>query len=304
LLLNLHGVIQLRAIAFTGYQETSGLVRDNNISMLAGLNLVYVFVVVHTYLGSQTKALRVGLFVLSVNSIFLLGLGVRQYVLPAILCAAFVGLARRQYVFRSARNFRLIVVAPLVGFGMLAIGVLRSGDNVSTNRLAYVLFAEANFNWLSAGAFITRNATSLWEFPTGYLAGLIGLVPTLLWPSKFQVMDVLKPDYLFSSPVGGQSIVATATSNFGVLGSVLFFFALGFMLRQLLLRGITSTFWMSHLICLLSLLPFMLFRDDASIFVKNWLFNMLIVPFILLRILPSISAAVWSDGRQRTNVLR
>jgi oligosaccharide repeat unit polymerase len=291
-----YAMFGLRHVAFTGYMEIAGVERDNKKSLLAGLNLVYIFLAVHTFLARQKRAFRVVMLVLLINSVFLVGLGVRMYVLPALLCAAFVYLARTRIRILNKRVFSLLMLIPAVLMLILLVGVLRSGKDLTGADLFYVLFAECNFSWLGVGSFLTHNQIQALEFPRGYLVAFIGLVPTLFWPEKHAFMQSIESPYFIWNPVGGTSIVYTALTNFGLFGSFVFFFFLGVVLRVVLTRARSSVFWLAYYFCLLSLMPFMFFRDNANIFVKASLFTLLLIPFIFLKLLPAVTAS--SLGRK------
>ncbi|MHB0776587.1 O-antigen polymerase [Halomonas sp. WWR20] len=281
--LQIYSMYELKEGAFKGYGVVNWNDRNNAKSVMSGLNLVFLFFSMYFFLGmsldrSLKKYYLFYTLLLVINSIFLLGLGGRLYVLPVFIAYMYLFLLNSKSGFFSPR----LVICVLLFFGiaiiMLWIGVVRLGNNSSAGRMVYVLLGESLYNWLGAGSFLIYNKMPFFEIPFGVLTAFIGFVPTMLWPAKHEFLATLPSEYYIRSELGGQSLVYSMVTNFGLIGMLIAFYLIGFVLFLLAKKGQSSYLWKTYFILLLSLVPFMLFRDPFVVFFKNAIFNALIMP--------------------------
>ena len=290
-LLQLYSYVALREYAFSGYRGINWDERNSFKSIISGFNLLYMFLVAYFYLNGEKLNFKIVFFLLVLNSIFLLGLGGRLYVLPCVVLVVFIVYSRMSNIFFSKNFYYLLFSLPLLFLLFLGIGLVRQGNSLSFSGLFYIFFSEPMFTWLSAGSFLTMNDLPIIEFPKEYVGGIIGLIPTFIWPNKFEVMGYFRSEYETYSPIGAASIVYTVVANFGLIGGVFFFILLGYVLARVFLNANRSYFWLAYYLALCSLFPFMFFRDAAFIFMKNTAFNLLLLPYILIQ-LPKVIALV------------
>lgn len=244
-----------RDVFFTGY--TLGYQVDL-LGKISTLNCIYLFVFLYLRSTNQKGMLHsLSLFLLIENSILLLSLGSRMYVLiPFIGCFIYM-LDRKLIKFKKLLiHFVVIIIA------FLAIGLLRQGSNINVEGLVYIGFAEPLFTWISAGSFITQNSSiNLIDFPGNFLGTFINFVPTFIFPNKASYIASIP--YPFDTPLGASSIIPNLFGNFGLLITPFVIYIGGFLLT--FIRYYHTYFFQVYYYCCCSLLPFILFRDMQSV---------------------------------------
>lgn len=216
--------------------------------------------------------------VLAVCGAVLLVSGSRMYVLvPAVgLCAA-LALRYRQPRVRLGLAAAAVAVAALLAM----VGSWRLGDKAD-NAMLYMILAEPVFTSYSLATFWTGNKLPMFELPVPAISGLLNFVPSILWPDKVSyIVSVADVGYSYYAPLGATSIVVSLIGNFGLAGGTLFLGTLGFILESLYLRAMRRPSGMPLYLVMLSLLPFMFFRDAFPIVLKAVLLLVVVLPFAL-----------------------
>lgn len=264
---------------FKGYAGLNWNEKNSQKSLVSGFN---VFLSAFTtYLWCEkSKARWFSAIITFVNSIVLLGLGGRMYVLVVIIC-----MATYFILYKNISLKRIFIFMASAFILLLVMGVIRQGGNLSLENVFFVFIAEPMFNWLSAGSLIRFNDINLFEVPSVLISSLLSMIPTLLWEGKLQLLQELSSNaYLIESPVGGTNIIASLLSSFGIIGSLFAMLLFGLLGGYFVRRSSEDSFHFMVLCIFCSLMPFMFFRDNITIFQKNLFFNGIILPFIIIKL--------------------
>ena len=239
------------------------------LGTLATINLVALA----TVLGCRQYkrkgvAFRALCFLLLTNSIALLSLGGRLYVIIPVIALTLQSLAAAPSTasrIRGAVGFVVVVAA------LLVVGALRIEADVSAEFLAYIGLAEGLFTSMSLGSFVQHNGIPMLSMPANFFGSIVNFIPSALIADKAALVPTIQESgRIFESPLGATHILVAVLGNFGWLGALLFASAFGWFLasvRKVAPRG----WWLYFYLC--SLLPFMFFRDGFAIFNKAALFN-------------------------------
>ena len=209
-------------------------------------------------------------------SMILLGLGSRMYIMiPCITYTLFL---------LDKRIIGLKKMLLWVGTGVLLflfIGIWRLDEVVSPDFLFYIGAAEPTFTWISAISMFSMNSLPLIAFPSNFISSFCNFIPTILLPNKDEYIQPIALD--FDNPLGATNVLVSLLSNFGILGSCLAIFCLGFFLTFVCLN-FKTLFGRTYYYCICGIIPFQLFRDEMSIVNKMLFYNFLLFPLILLLI--------------------
>lgn len=251
---------QARSHLFAGYGGEYDIMLRGPISTL---QLLLLFQYLYEKAANKNTSVLFGLL-LVLNSIVLLGMGGRLYVAIALVSVYF-----QWWNWESKTNRSRLLSLLLLFFGgvalLTAVGMLRQGSGFNLTALAFYFSAESFFVFISAASIFTEGEWYLLNFRTGVAAYLLNLVPSVIWPDKLAFITELSGEGLaFISPFGAISVVTSTVGNFGFLGGLLFFAAVGaFMTAVGHTRGHPSR---EALYCyLVGLLVFSFFRDDFMI---------------------------------------
>jgi hypothetical protein len=108
------------------------------------------------------------------------------------------------------------------------------------------------------------------------------LTPTFLFEEKSSLIISIKDFYNYVSPLGADSIFVSVQGNFGWLGGLLFFYFIGLFLSIIEYLSKKNKFLLSYYIGISTLIPFQLFRDNFGIINKQFIWNMLLIPVIII----------------------
>ena len=245
---------------------------------MATLNLICNFFALYG-LQKNTKHLTNKLFLLLliINSVFLLSMGGRMYVLSALITFFIYYLNKNSF-----DRFKFLFVIVITMTFMIFIGMFRLGST-DLSFAGYLFVAESVFTSYSSVSFLSQNEIPL--LATGELAfkSLIGFLPSFMFENKFDyLVSPLDLGYKFSAPLGARSVVVTSFVSFGSLGAVVFFVFMStgfFYLRCLSKRDI---FFRTIYLCSLSVIPFMFFRDPFYVSFRVLWFIYFIVPLFII----------------------
>jgi len=236
---------------------------------LATINLIALATVLgcrqYRLKGVPYGALRL---LLLINSIALLSLGGRLYVVIPVIALMLQSLADTKPTasrLRGAVGFLFIVIA------LLVVGALRIDEALSAEFLAYIGLAEGLFTSMSLGSFVNYNGIPILSTPENFFGSIVNFIPSTLIADKAALVPTIQDSgRFFESPLGATHILVALLGNFGWLGALFFACAFGWFMasvRQVAPRG----WWLYFYLC--SLLPFMLFRDGFAIFNKAAIWN-------------------------------
>ncbi|MBC7380658.1 MAG: hypothetical protein H7346_24935 [Burkholderiaceae bacterium] len=275
---------QARALLFTGYSET---VDSSLQGQLATLEMLLLYQYLYERGKQRTTATAFGLL-LAINSLVLLSLGGRLYVMSALV-AIYFRWWNWGALAASAQILSLLLVI-CVPVALVGIGMWRVGED-DLGLIGFYVTAESLFTAISGFTLFTGGHWSLLDMPTEFLAGFLNIVPAAVWPGKAEWLTSLTASMQnFDSPMGAVSIIASSVGNFGFMGALVFFGCVGaYMSFVARTRGNAAR--EAHYCYLVGLLPFMFFRDPFQIQIKLVVTGLLL--YWITRILrPNVAAEV------------
>lgn len=254
--------LQARSLLGAGYMG------DLDISLLGPLATVHMLIL-YQYLYERGAGHRVAnafALLLAINSVLLLSMGGRLYVLSALIAIYF-----RWWNWGAptrAAQLRSLVAILGIPVALVAIGMWRVGET-NYSLVGFYLLSESTFTSISTFTLFTGGHWSgLLDMPSEFLAAFANVVPSQLWPGKAEWLATLAAaSQNFESPFGAVSITASTVGSFGFVGGLVFFMAVGvYMTAVGRTRGNAAR--ESHYCYLVGLLPFMFFRDPFQVQVK------------------------------------
>ena len=242
---------------------------------IATINMIFLFVFLYNKNGEYSSKTNIFLTLILLElSIVSLGLGTRMYALVTLF-SIIVYLLDKQTVALK----RMMLWFSVIVFFLLAVGIWRLGDtNISLDQLLYIGIAEPTLTWISAISMYDLNELPLIAFPSNFISSFVNFIPSSVLPDKSELISEISLKY--DAPLGATSVLLSLISNFGILGSMLALFCLGFFLSQIRLHWQTP-FGLSYYYCVCGIIPFQLFRDDMGIVNKQIFSNLLFVPMII-----------------------
>lgn len=286
---------QARSLLFTGYVES---VEVSLLGPLATLQMLLLFQYLYERTAERSTASAFG-WLLLLNSVVLLSMGGRLYVLSALVALHF---RWWNWGARSAaqqlRSLILLLGAPAL---LVVVGMWRVGA-MDYSLIGFYLVSESTFTSISGFTLFTGGHWSLLDMPSEFIAAFVNIVPSALWPGKADWLTALtSASQNYESPFGAVSIVASSVGNFGFMGALLFFFCVGAYMSTVG-RTQSRPARIAHYSYLVGMLPFMFFRDPFQVQVKLVMTGFLLYwATELLRMRrPSASALTRPDAAEAT----
>lgn len=230
---------------------------------------------------------KAAFYLLIINSVILIGLGGRLYVVTAVISVVVFEFYRKSRLHRWSSSkfisFALLTSGVLIGLGMWRVA------DFSLSNLIFYGGAESFFTYISAATYIQSGEWNLLNTPVDFFSGFVNLIPTAILPEKQNIMvSLIDSSGSIQSPYGAINIVASTVANFGLIGAMIFFFVVG-MFFEKLRKGIKCKLSLVCYCYLCGLLPFMFFRDPFQIQVKVVLTGLILVGiYYLLQVIASL----------------
>ena len=219
----------------------------------------------------------IAIFLLS--SIILIGFGSRMFFVLATITLILGYLSANK---RKLFSPSLILISSGLFFSVIFIGIWRSGTELSSETLMFIFFAEPLFTSISGAIYIDNmNGRPFLSFPTDIFASVINFIPTIIFPEKLELINLLTYNEAKSSPFGASSIIVNMYSNFGILFPI-YFFMIGFFYGYLNKLAKFSIFYRAVYFSLLPLLMLHFFREGFITVIKVMFFNGFILPAIIV----------------------
>jgi hypothetical protein len=268
-------IFKMRGVAFKGYAED--VVGNSSTGIISTTNLLIFYL--HFVVKQPKNTKRVFLVLLIINSIFLLGLGGRMYVLIPII--AYIVRAYNNRV-ASGKPVWPFVVVPFVG-GTAAgiIGTIRMGGQ-GYDLIPYFVFAEPIFTSYSAFSYLNQNHIPLVSMPYNIFVAFVNIIPSIFWPGRAEFVNNLISSWMkFESPLGAMSLFVSVFADFGsVLGGV-FMMVFGGFFGHLYKAFKNGNMNRDLYYCFISLIPFSFFRDPIGIPIKLIILSFTVLPFLI-----------------------
>jgi hypothetical protein len=287
--LQLWSYYNLSDIAFKGYIGFENTESNEFKAIVCGINIVYSYFYAYYSLSNNSKQVKFFLFQLIVNSIVLLGVGSRIYVLTAIMAVLYTNFYCKAGQTNKSNLIAMTTVGALLIAGLIAIAVWRQNLDIQMDTLVYLLFAEPYFVWLSGGHTFVNADIGLIHFPYDFLINIVGILPSTLFPFKFELMSYISSIINVDSPeayspLGGTSIIHTMLINFGFIGIVPAFIFFSLFVRIIYKKTVNNYFYSAYFLIFCSIIPFIMFRESFFHILKNTIANAFLIPYIFLNL--------------------
>lgn len=262
---------------FRGYKVEYDMTFLGSISTL---NTLFLFLAIYNkgknYEMNKYFSLYIYLSIIEF-SIVLLGMGSRMYILiPSIAFLIFL-LDQKKISWRKC-----IFWGGSAALIFILIGMWRIGSDVTSDIFLYMGVAEPVFTWISAISMLSEKNLPLLAFPSNFISSFLNFIPTVLFPNKNNFIYPI--DLSYDSPFGATSLLLSLVANFGILGSGVAMFLLGFYFTIVRIN-FKGLFGQTYYYCICGIIAFQLFRDGISIVNKMFFYNFLILPFLLFLII-------------------
>lgn len=208
-----------------------------------------------------------------------LTMGGRLYFLASILSLV---VFYTRYIAGVKLGSALLFIIIMFGFISLA-GVLRSGGLPSFIALGENFALEALFTSLPIFPLLSGNSLNVIDFPIFLLSDFINLVPTVLLPDKSDlIITPGQAGHIIYNPMGALHQFVSVTTNFGLLGSVMFFLFFGAFFGVLFKYSDRSYVKVWYVISC-GFIATSFFRDPFFVvIIKNWFQYSLLIPTLIM----------------------
>ncbi len=195
-----------------------------------------------------------------VTALLTLSTGQRLGVLSGIL----MFLAYRSVYFTALR-FRTAAAAAGGLFGLAGIvGLSRLGGGLNIMSLLFNVFAEPIGCGQTLVAFLQAGRLELFNFPSYLLNGFVNLIPRPLYPDKETLLlSPAQQGYVVFAPLGSLHNFVQFCINFGLIGTIVVWFFLGYGLQRLK-QNDKSLLHRTAYVMIAGFLATTFFRDDFS----------------------------------------
>ncbi|WP_421300343.1 O-antigen polymerase [Aeromonas veronii] len=245
---------------------------------MATANLFSNFMAIYFFLNSKRKLSLLFSMLIAINSIFLLSMGGRMYVVTIILPWVFIYLANRTALYSRVKILSLVLLLVLF---MGIVGIWRLGMS-DISFIGYITMAEAIFTSISISTFLHLNENvPFLENGFYFISSLMGVLPSFIFPDKAQLF--ISPEqlgYKYESPLGATSLVVSLFTSFGYLGGLIYIMFVGLFMNILRVLANKAFFLKTYYLCVLSIVPFIYFRETFYISNRIVIFPFLIMPLI------------------------
>lgn len=295
----------LRAQLFRGYTawnaENGGVPERSSIVAVSVFLLALALVSMarrhelHNFKLSFFELMRsqfvVGYYVMA---LLVLSLGGRLYFVSGVVAL----LAYRTSYFRRVPSG--VAVGVVAGVGILSafLGVLRLQGTIDPGAAVLNAFIEPLFTGFSLIHFLGTATFEGLKFPVFLLSNFLNLIPTLLLPDKGALF--VRPEdygYVAFAPGGALNSYFSFMINFGILGTVAFFFGFAWFLSFLRKRDGRLLYRVTY-VMLCGWIGFTFFRDDFSISLVKAMFQFsMLTPLVLVLAAQLASVALRSVAR-------
>ena len=257
---------------FSGYK--SGY--DSSVlGLFATLNVLLIF-----FFISSSRFSKAYLCLLVINSVLMLSMGGRMYVVLAIIALV---IHKQEHDGLRIKYLMYLILAVIA---MVLIGMWRL-DGVKLDIFLYILLAEPIFTSYSMLSFVQSNEMPLFGIPYNFVNSFLMFLPSVIIDKSQFIVRIEGFDFI--SPVGAISFLVSLIGNFGIIGSLIFLLLLSYIVNKAFSSSNNLAFIFSCIA--MAVLPFMLFRDPFGVSMKIMFMSGFIIPAMALlvhSILPKV----------------
>lgn len=267
-------------LLFSGYtSEYSTRIMGN----MATANLILNFLALYSKFIYKDRVKKLYIILIVMNSLFLLSMGGRMYVVTVIIPWVMVYVNSLQDIKVTIKKFKTSLILVSLTLLFCAIGIFRLGIN-DFSFLMYMFFVEPIFTSYSSITYLLYNP----EIPflnNGilFINSFLGVVPSFFMENKEELY--LLPEHLgfyYEAPFGATSVVVYLFTSFGIIGSFVFIGFLTFFYSTLSKMASVCVFFKTFYLCALSIVPFIFFRESFYISTRIIVFPLFILPVCIL----------------------
>ncbi len=269
--------LKFRNNFFSGYTQIS------NVAIKGSFVAATIVILGVYFISAKIKFLNKYLITLYfASSVMLLSMGGRLYFASGILALLIYKNSYEKKI--KKKNILVFLFAFICLFGL--VGIIRQGGGVTSQTTYKVLIniiQESFYTSLSLVSFLSLNDIPLIGNPIPFMSYLTNMLPSAFFPEKSKWI-ISELNYAkFSSPLGAQNSFVGYTVNFGIIGTAIFLFLLGFFLTNI---KHTNKRALRAVYCLLaSFLATTFFRDGlVTSLVKNIIQFSIITPILVVLI--------------------
>jgi hypothetical protein len=248
------------------------------------------------YIFSKTSSSKKGvksilLLCMVLSGINLLVLGSRLAVLTGLIAIIIFNLIEK---INSSNHFNVNISKPLLLFvilalGLIVVGVLRDGTGLNLDAMLFIFFAESLFIYASVPAYFAVNDIDYFKIPYDLFSSIAGGIPTIFFTDKLKFFSDFTPDGPdYGSGFGGVNHIILLLITFGKGGFLIFSIIEGMFFSYLGRLINRNPFGHTIAICVISLLPFMFFRDGFQTSIKVIFFNFMLYPFLAMLLISTV----------------
>jgi hypothetical protein len=276
---------------FHGYEKVSewpherGWFISGGLSLMT-LNIIYSWTQITKPISISRRKLLIKLIINKyfisalLFNILMLSTGTRGYFISFIISIFLI----YSEVNRGIKLKYLTLIIILVVFSSLYVAIIRSGSPISQlshfmGQFSNILFSEP----LNVGITLLHHLKdmnyNLVEFPIVLISKLIGIIPSAIFPGKFALM--VSPEEIGKIVIRFQGTTHNYVElllNFGLIGTIFFFFFLGIGFNWLKSRKNYTPIY----IAASANIPFFFFRSFYDATVKHILEFSVLLPLAIL----------------------
>lgn len=295
LLLFFYGILLLFFIdkfkdaLFTGYSVIPWEKVDDKGSFVAltslYLSLAFIYTTAKNTVCRNTGFINLFFIFYFIAAFFVLSMGGRLYFLSAVIMLLIYYSVYYNLTINKKMFFCIITIILISGI----IGVYRGNTNDEEKFLTLVLvniFSENLYNSFSLFGFLKDYGFEILSYPLPLLSSFIDILPRAFFSKERELLKVTIEEFGYNihSPVGALNSFPSLMVNFGILGSLIFIFIMGFVLSKMKMS--------KNFVCRVSyimisgFITFSFFRDSFQVsIVKNIFQYSLLIPFVLINTL-------------------
>ena len=184
-------------------------------------------------------------------------------------------------------------------FLVVIVGIVRGGEEISSDKLMAVFFAEPLFTSITGSLYFENSGgRPMYSVPYDLYASIIHFIPSAVYPGKVELISAITFDENIVSPFGAKALMVSLYSNFGYFYPI-FVASLGFYYGFLYKKALNSVFYRATYFSALPILMFYFFREGLPTVMKVMFFNGLVVPLFVALLLIWLSPRTLADIRSR-----
>lgn len=214
-----------------------------------------------------------------IGSIFLMGMGMRLYVITTLVSMIFLNFIKKNGKIDFFKYSSYIFLAVVT---LIIIGAWRQGNDPYNNGSNFFnFFSEPIYTSYSWASFWSRNQNiSAVNIGQNFIDGIINIVPNIILPKNLAFYNN-NSNYSFFSPVGGLGNLFTLVANFGYIGCNIYLAFLGFLFRITHNATKYNNPYKAIYSYQCAILLFLFFRDTFTVVYKVQILVGMIIPIMI-----------------------